>query len=113
MERETDTDGFDFSGGPAQGLAIDDASLSDSEVSSLGLQVMLQSLDDRLVTRLSWQRTETELDAKFFGDEGKRTRTAVESRFDMNDRHSLTGFVEWEDEQFRNLYPFDPSQSTK
>ena len=111
VERETDTDGFDFSGGPAQGLAIDDASLSDSEVSSLGLQVMLQSLDDRLVTRLSWQRTETELDAKFFGDEGKRTRTAVESRFDMNDRHSLTGFVEREDEQFRNLYPFDPSQA--
>ncbi len=30
-KRETDTDGFDFSGGPLQGLAIDNSSFSDTE----------------------------------------------------------------------------------
>ncbi|NKB98422.1 MAG: TonB-dependent receptor [Pseudomonadales bacterium] len=111
VERETDTDGFDFSNGPAQGLAIDDASVSDSEVSSFGISGTLELLDARSVTRLSWHQTDTELDARFFGDEGQRNRTAIETRFNLNERHSFTGFVEWEEEKFRNLYPFDPSQA--
>src|SRR5690606_18236029 len=42
VDKHTDTDGFDFSGGPLQGLAVDDDSFTNSQDWSGGLALTLE-----------------------------------------------------------------------
>ena len=109
-ERETDTDGFDFNGGPVQGLATDDASESDTEVRSIGFSA-IWDVSDNSTYMLQWQRTESVLDGVFFGDEGSREKLIVDLHLVLDDRQTLALFAEWEQETFENLYPYDPSQA--
>ena len=110
MERETDTDGFDFNGGPVQGLATDDASESDTEVYSIGFSAIWDASDNSTYM-LQWQRTETVLDGGFFGDEGSREKLIADLHLVLNDRQTLALFAEWEQEGFENLYPYESSQT--
>lgn len=110
-DRQTDTDGFDFSGGPAQGLAVDDDSVSDATVDAFGLRATIASPSDHWVTNVSWQFTATEIDGQIFGSEDERTRISIGSRYRVSERQTITIFTDWEEEAFQNLYPFDASQA--
>ena len=110
-ERETETDGFDFSGGPAQGLAVDDDSVSDTTVDAFGLQATIASPSDQWAANFSWQFTATEIDGQFFGSEDERSRISIDSRYRVSDLQAITLFADWEEEAFQNLYPFDTSQA--
>lgn len=110
-ERETQTDGFDFSGGSAQGLAVDDGSLSDSTVDAFGARVTIDSPSDQWVTKLAWHLTETKLDGQVYGSTDERTRLSISSRYRISEWQAVTMFADWEEELFRNLYPFDASQA--
>jgi vitamin B12 transporter len=120
VDKHTETDGFDFSGGPLQGLAIDDDSYADTTAWSGGTALTLDPV-------AHWQSV---LSASYnssrmiggygatpaFGDHGSRLKLAARSTFDFTTpgfasaAHTLTGFVEYKRERFRNPYPTDPSQ---
>ncbi len=114
-ERETETDGFDFSGGPQQGLPIDNNSFSDTEDQTLGVAATLALADGRSISRLGLEQTDTEIDGGSFGSEAERTQVRFDTTWewapagDINQRTTL--FIQDEEESFRNLYPFDPSQA--
>jgi vitamin B12 transporter len=119
--RETDTDDFDFSGGPNQGLSIDAAGFSDTTDWSLGGLAELASFRGALVTTLTAARTETELQGggSFgdFGTETSRTKFAAKSTLTLDaggaagSSHAVTLFADHERETFLNTVPFDPSQA--
>ncbi|MEM9530519.1 MAG: TonB-dependent receptor [Pseudomonadota bacterium] len=114
--RDTDTDGFDFSGGPLQGLAIDDDSVFRSEDLTLGLTGTLTQLDGRSVAELSLQHTDTEGNGGLaFGSESDRDQLWAQWSWlwsaDGSRRSTL--FVHQEDESFRNTRPFDPTQAAR
>ena len=110
-DKETDTDGFDFSGGPLQGLAIDDRSFSDTEDQTFGVVANLSLAEGRSISRLSLEQTDTELDGGTFGSEGEREQIRFDTTWVWSDDYQTTGFVQHEEEQFTNPYPFDPSQA--
>ncbi len=114
-ERDIETDGFDFSGGPQQGLAIDDNSFSDTEDQTLGVVATLTLADGRSISRLGLEQTDTELDGGTFGSEAEREQIRFDTSWQWIDTDKLaqrtTVFVQDEEESFRNLYPFDPSQA--
>ena len=113
-EKQTDTDGFDFSGGPLQGLPIDDQSVSDTVDTTLGAIGNLSLYEDRLIARLAVAKTDSELDGVSFGSESHRTQTRMDMSWQWPHvgvrQQRTTLFVQDEEETFRNLYPFDPSQ---
>ena len=109
-DRVTETDGFDFNGGPQQGLAVDDASEVDTEDLSLAAMLTMVLLDGRWTTRIRLEDTDTESDGVTFGNKSERRQYKLDSSWSWNDEHRTTAFVEHETERFRNLYPFDPSQ---
>jgi len=115
--KDTETDGFDFSGGPLQGLAIDDDSFSNTEDLTLAARATLNLVDDRWTSQLSFERTDSETDGGTFGSEAERTRAVLTSSWQWRDlggvsqRSSL--FIEDEEETFQNTMPFDPSQAAK
>lgn len=120
VDKHTDTDGFDFSGGPLQGLAVDDDSFTNSQDWSGGLALTLEPAD----------RWETVLTGAYLkrhavngfgtvessGDEGYRRTLSARSSFGFDTpefaeaAHNLTLFVEHEQEGYRNTFPTDPSQ---
>lgn len=112
--KDTETDGFDFSGGPLQGLAIDDDSFSNTEDLTLAVRATLNLLDDRWTTQVSLERTDNETDGGSFGSEAGRTRAVLSSSWQWQDlgavRQRSSVFLEDEEETFRNTVPFDPSQ---
>ncbi len=114
-DKETDTDGFDFSGGPQQGLPVDNAGFSNTEDQTLGLAANLRLADGRSITRLSYEQTETELDGGTFGSEAERDQIRLDTSLQWTESggsiHRTTLFVQWEEESFTNPYPFDPSQA--
>lgn len=116
-DKETDTDGFDFSGGPQQGLPVDDLSISDTEDQTLGLVAELRLADDRSISRFSVEQTDTELDGGSFGSEAERQQFRLDTTWRWTEGRSTvqstTLFVQHEEETFRNLYPFDPSQAPR
>ncbi|MCR9259390.1 MAG: TonB-dependent receptor [Pseudomonadaceae bacterium] len=113
-EKQTDSDGFDFTGGPQQGLPIDNNSFSDSKDLTLGLTAKLELLEGRSTSRLSLAHTDTELDGGDFGNESDRDVISLDSSRiwpasgDLVQRSTV--FVQFEEESFRNLLPSDPSQ---
>ena len=113
-EKDTDTDGFDFSGGPLQGLSVDEASFSNTEDLTLAARAALNLVDDRWLTQLSLERTDSETDGGSFGSESSRTRTVLSSSWQWSDiaalRQRSTLFIEDEEETFKNTMPSDPSQ---
>jgi vitamin B12 transporter len=113
-EKQTDTDGFDFTGGPQQGLPIDNNSFSDSEDLTLGLTATLNSLEDRSTTRMSVAHTKSELDGGTFGSESARDLVSLDSSWVWPEIVGLgqqtTAFVQYEEESFKNLFPTDISQ---
>ena len=109
-DRKTDTDGFDFSGGPQQGLAVDDLSRVDGEDVSVGAMLTLTQRDERSVTRLRIEDTDTQTQGGTFGNESDRRQYKFDTSWQWNDTHRSTIFVEREEERFRNLVPFEPSQ---
>ena len=113
-EKDTDTDGFDFSGGPAQGLAIDDNSFSETEDQTLGLVVTLQLADGHSLSRLAVNRTDSETDGGTFGSESRRDQFNFDTSWmwqtSGTTSHRTTFFLQREEETFKNLFPFDPSQ---
>jgi vitamin B12 transporter len=120
VDKHTDTDGFDFSGGAMQGLAVDDDSFGKSQDWSGGLALTLEPVD----------RWETVLSASYMhrdaangfgtvessGDEGYRRSFAARSSLGFDTpglaqaAHSVTLFLEHEQEGYRNTFPTDPSQ---
>ncbi|XOV82677.1 MAG: TonB-dependent receptor [bacterium] len=113
-DRQTDTDGFDFSGGPQQGLPVDDNSTSDTQDLTAGVSAILNVLDDRSTTRLTFAWTDTELAGEGFGSESDREQINLDSSWVWPDAADLgqktTMFVQFETESFKNRFPADPSQ---
>lgn len=113
-DKETETDGFDFSGGALQGLPIDNNSFSDTEDLTLGLVARLRLADGRSISRLAIERTETELDGGTFGSDAEREQIRFDTTWQWNEDgsavHQTTFFVQHEDESFRNPFPSDPTQ---
>ncbi len=114
-DKQTDTDGFDFSGGPQQGLPIDNNSFSDSEDLTLGLTTTLKRREDRSTTRLSVAHTHSELDGGSFGSESARDLISLDSSWVWPESggpgQRTTAFVQYEEESYRNLSPSDISQT--
>lgn len=118
VDKDTQTDGFDFSGGPNQGLAVDDESFSDTREWSGGAVLTLDL----------GEHVEMQFDAAYtdytsvggagttgtFGNEGQRFKAGGRTtlRFDTGPAlsHALTAFFDYEDESYRNTFPSDPSQ---
>ncbi|MEM9387323.1 MAG: TonB-dependent receptor [Pseudomonadota bacterium] len=115
--RDTQTDGFDFSGGPLQGLAVDDASMAKTENLTLGVRGTFRALDGRSTSLVSVERTDSETDGGTFGSDSARTRLAVSTGMEWGDlgnaTHRSTFFFEREQESFKNTVPFDPSQEPR
>ncbi len=113
-DKDTDTDGFDFSGGPLQGLTIDDLSVSDTEDQTLGATATLRLADGRSVTQLSLEQTDSELDGRTYGSESEREQIRFDTSWfwqtdaDFTQRSTL--FLQQEEESFRDLYPGSPSE---
>ncbi|MEM7100492.1 MAG: TonB-dependent receptor [Pseudomonadota bacterium] len=114
-DKETDTDGFDFSGGPLQGLAVDNNSFSNTEDQTLGLVANLRLADGRSISRFSIEKTETELDGGTFGSDAERDQIRFDTTWQWTESgssiHRTTFFIQHEEESFRNPFPFDPSQA--
>ncbi len=114
-ERDIETDGFDFSGGPQQGLPIDDRSESETEDRTLSGVFTFTLADGRSVSRLGYDRTDTELDGGTFGSDTDREQLRFDTAWewavagDVAQRTTL--FIQDEEETFRNPFPFDPSQA--
>lgn len=121
VDKYTDTDGFDFSGGPLQGLAVDDDSYSNTEDWSGGLTLTVRPIDRwENVVSVAYSHGDSVGGfggADTFGDTGERLKFAGRSTigFDTaaNARHFFTVFVEHEEESYRNPFPFDPSQNAR
>jgi vitamin B12 transporter len=115
--READTDDFDFSGGPNQGLSLDAPGFSDTTDWSLGGLAELTSLEGALVSTVTAARTETELEGggSFgdFGSETSRTKLGAKSTLGFEGggvAHAVTLFADHERETFLNTEPFSSEQ---
>jgi vitamin B12 transporter len=121
VDKQTETDGFDFSGGPLQGLAVDDDSYSNTEDWSGGLALTVTPIarwDNVFSAAYSHgDSVGGSGGADRFGDTGERLKLAGRSTigFDTSAsaRHFFTVFVEHEEESYRNTFPFDPSQEAR
>jgi vitamin B12 transporter len=118
VDKDSATDGFDFSGGPLQGLAVDDESYSDTRQVSGGLAVTLTPTRN-IEAVLSGSYSDYELVGGFddlagFGDIGDRLKLGgrLTLSFDTGQAlgHGLTVFVDSERETYRNTFPVDPTQ---
>jgi vitamin B12 transporter len=115
--KQTETDGFDFSGGPLQGLAVDDDSYSNTDDWSGGLSLTVEPVPRWLnVLSVAYSQGDSvggSLGADTFGDTGERLSFGARSSYEFGTdrvRHTATLFLEHEEEKYRNTFPFDPSQ---
>ncbi len=110
--RKSDTDGFDFTGGPAQGLAVDDNSFSDSDDVTLAGRGTLRLADGKSLSRFGIESTRTDLDGGTFGSDASRDKVNLDTswRWGGQFKQRSTFFLQREVEGYRSLYPFDPSQ---
>jgi vitamin B12 transporter len=121
VDKNSDTDGFDFSGGPDQGLSVDDDSTSETQDRNYGASAQLDLLDDRWSTMLSGFYVETEQEGMAggfasFGGETSRSKIALQSSYTFGPSNAvsrITGFAEHEEETYLNTVPFDPSQEAE
>lgn len=113
-EKDTDTDGFDFSGGPAQGLAVDDNTAAENEDQTVGLVATLRLANDQSISKITVNRADSETDGGNFGSESRRDQYSFDTSWlwatNGTTNHRTTLFVQREEESFKNLFPFDPSQ---
>jgi vitamin B12 transporter len=120
VDKKTQTDGFDFSGGPLQGQAIDDDSYSNTEDWSGGLALTLEPAD-RWKSILSATYADNDMVGGFgrvsgSGNTGHRLSLAARSTIGFDTpaladaSHNVTLFVEHEEEVYRNTFPTDESQ---
>jgi vitamin B12 transporter len=114
-DKESDTDGFDFSGGPNHGLSIDSADFSNTEDAQLAAGAQWSLRDGGWVTRLDAAHFEGEMEGGVdpFGSETTRDKVRLQTTLELGvgSAQFLTAFVENEDETYRNTVPFDPSQA--
>lgn len=112
--KDTETDGFDFSGGPLQGLPVDNDSFSNTEDLTLAARATLKLVEERWLTQFSLERTESETDGGSFGSKSQRSRAVLNSSWQWRDmgvvRQRTSVFLEDEEETFQNTVPSDPSQ---
>jgi vitamin B12 transporter len=121
VDKSSDTDGFDFSGGPDQGLSIDDDSTVDAEDRNYGASARLDLMDDRWTTILSGFYLETQQTGMAggfdsYGGETSRSKIALQSGFTFGHANAVsrvTGFAEREEETYLNTVTFDPSQDVE
>ena len=113
-QKDTDLDGFDFSGGPLQGLAIDDDTASKGKDLTYGLVAKWGLADGRSVTRLSAAKTESELRGIGYGSRSEREDVRVESSWQWAPggtvEHGSRLFLQAEAESYKNLVPNQASQ---
>jgi vitamin B12 transporter len=118
VEKLTETDGFDFSGGPNQGLAIDDDSYSDTRDISLGGALAVEPVED-WTTVLSAAYSDGKSEGGqggvgIFGNGGNRFKLAGRSSFAFDTgaqaSHVFTFFTDFEEERYRNNFPSAPDQ---
>lgn len=120
VDKDTESDGFDFSGGPNQGLAVDGTDFSDTQDWSGGAALTVTPVE-RWRTLLAVALTDTESvggagGTATFGNEGDRMKFAGRTtyRIDAGEtRHAITLFAEHEEEGYRNTFPSDPSQDVR
>jgi vitamin B12 transporter len=120
VDKETQTDGFDFSGGPLQGLAVDDDSYANTRDWSGGLALTLEPVERwENVFSVAYSNNESvggSAGADTFGSEGDRLNLAARSTLGFGGAsamHHLTAFIEHEEEGYRNTFPIEPSQDTR
>ena len=119
FDKRAQTDGFDFTGGPLQGLAVDDDSYSGTRDVAAGGTLSLDPLPGwsaALSASYSFGRlTGGAGGVDVFGDRGRRTKLAarLSHAFDSaggDAAHSVTLFADYERERYRNTFPFAPEQ---
>jgi vitamin B12 transporter len=120
VDKHTELDGFDFSGGPLQGLSIDSADFGNTDNRQAAAAATWVVNDGRWVTRVAGNYFDGESEGGIdpFGSEATRAQYEVKSTAELGvgsskAKHFLTGFVQQEDETYRNTHPFDPSQVLK
>jgi len=121
VDKQTETDGFDFSGGPLQGVAVDDDSYTNTQLSSGGLALTVEPIERwESVFSAAYSNDDAvggSLGADIFGSEGDRLTLAARSTIGFgasaDAAHHVTVFVEREEEGYRNTFPFDPSQDPR
>lgn len=118
VDKSTETDGFDFSGGPDQGLAIDDDSHADTRDLSLGGALTVEPVPG-WTTVLSAAYTDGQSEGGsggngLFGSAGDRLRLAGRTSFAFHTgaqaSHVFTMFTDYEEERYRNTFPSAPDQ---
>lgn len=119
VNKFADIDGFDFTGGPLQGLAIDEDSFNHFKDFNAALSATLSLNDDLFVTRLHLARASTDFTGgsngtAFYGTEDLRETLSLQSSFvwkqNPRTQHRITLFIDQKRESFRNIFPSDPSQ---
>jgi vitamin B12 transporter len=117
LDKHTELDGFDFSGGPLQGLSIDANDFSDTDDRQIAGGATWAVREGGWVTRLAGNYFEggSEGGVDPFGAEATREQVELTSTGALGmgsaaARHFLTGFLQHENETYRNTHPFDPSQ---
>lgn len=118
VDSETETDGFDFTGGPLQGLAIDSDDFADTREWSGGLALTM-TMSDAVKTVFTGAYTDGRTtggagNTGSFGNEGQRVRASGRTTLGFDTgagaNHALTAFLDYENERFRNTFPSEPSQ---
>ena len=120
VDARAQTDGFDFSGGPLQGLAVDDDSYSDTRAWSGGVSLALDPLagwENLLTASYAHDVLEGGYgDTGAFGSRGGRWKVAARTSLVESDgplTHRMTLFADRERETYRNTFPYDPSQEPR
>lgn len=123
VDKNTETDGLDFSGGPNQGLAIDDDSYSNTKDWSGGFALTVEPIDRwENVFSVAYSNDDSVGGSggfDTFGSEGDRLTLAARSTIGFDTpsfaeaTHHLTVFIEHEEEGYRNTFPYDPSQEAR
>ena len=120
VDRHGEADAFDFSGGPQQGLPIDDDSFSDTQELSGGLALRIAPTE-AVSALLSAAYNRFEMaggngDVGAYGNTGDRLKVGGRLSLSFTTgglRHALTAFTDYEREEYRNTFPTSPDQAAE
>jgi len=116
VDKDSDSDDQDFSGGPMQGLVIDSDSYTNTTDLSGHVGGTLSLMDDKWVTNAYGNFTDNKslgYSGSQYGSKSSRQEFGLTSsyRFETGQiAHTLVGFIDHERESYRNTFPYDPSQ---
>jgi len=120
VDKHSELDGFDFSGGPNQGLAIDDDSYADNRDWSGAVAVTLTpGTGWKMIASVAFHEGESVGDGGAtgaYGDKSDRLKLAAQASYGFdtgNAAHTITGFIEHEEEGYRNTFPLDATQEAR